>query len=96
MVAKGARLEPALAKATPGSRYQFLRLGYFFVDPVESRPGAPVFNRIIALKDTWARTAQKVEERRRRRSPRSPRPRGPRKSRGGPPRRATRQEPRAR
>jgi glutaminyl-tRNA synthetase len=56
-VATGARLEAALAKAEPGSRWQFLRQGYFFVDPVESRPGAPVFNRTIALKDTWAAKA---------------------------------------
>ncbi len=55
--AKGARVEPALAQATAGARYQFLRQGYFFVDPVDSRPGAPVFNRTISLKDTWARRA---------------------------------------
>ncbi len=57
VVAKGVRVELALAKAAPGSRYQFLRQGYFSVDPVDSRPGAPVFNRIISLKDTWARAA---------------------------------------
>jgi glutaminyl-tRNA synthetase len=83
-VAAGARLEPALAKAEPGSRWQFLRQGYFFVDPVESRPGAPVFNRTITLRDTWAaRAAPKAEERR----PREPKERktaesaAPRKSR---------------
>jgi hypothetical protein len=48
-----ARTEPALARAEPGSRYQFLRQGYFFADPVDSRPGAPVWNRTIALKDAW-------------------------------------------
>ncbi len=63
-VAAGARLEPALAAAAPGARYQFLRQGYFFVDPVESRPGAPVFNRTITLRDTWsARAAPRGEER---------------------------------
>jgi glutaminyl-tRNA synthetase len=73
-IAAGARLEPALAKAEPGSRWQFLRQGYFFVDPVESRPGAPVFNRTITLRDTWAaRAAPKAEERR----PREPRERRP-------------------
>jgi Asp-tRNA(Asn)/Glu-tRNA(Gln) amidotransferase B subunit len=41
-----------------------LRQGYFFADPVESRPGAPVFNRIIGLKDTWTKAPDKVEERR--------------------------------
>jgi glutaminyl-tRNA synthetase len=64
-VASGARLEPALATARPGTWFQFLRQGYFFVDPVESRPGAPVFNRTITLRDAWtARTAPKVEDRR--------------------------------
>jgi glutaminyl-tRNA synthetase len=53
VVAAGARVEPALAAAEPGSRWQFLRQGYFFADPVDSRPGKPVFNRTIALKDTW-------------------------------------------
>jgi glutaminyl-tRNA synthetase len=57
-LARGARVEPALAQAAAGSRYQFLRQGYFFVDPVDSRPGAPVFNRTIALKDTWSTRAQ--------------------------------------
>ncbi|HVO21610.1 MAG TPA: glutamine--tRNA ligase/YqeY domain fusion protein [Anaeromyxobacter sp.] len=55
-----ARVEPALRDAAPGSRYQFLRQGYFFADPVESRPGAPVWNRTLTLKDTWsARAAEK-------------------------------------
>jgi len=49
-----ARLEPSLGNAAPGSRYQFERLGYFSVDP-DSAPGKPVFNRTVALKDTWAR-----------------------------------------
>jgi glutaminyl-tRNA synthetase len=56
-VAKDARVEPALAGAAPGSRFQFLRQGYFFADPVDSRPGALVFNRTITLKDTWAAKA---------------------------------------
>ncbi len=56
VVAGQARLEPALASALPGARFQFLRLGYFHADPVDSRPGAPVFNRTITLRDTWART----------------------------------------
>ena len=53
-----AKLEPSLAAATTGSRYQFERLGYFCVDP-DSAPGKPVFNRTVALKDTWA----KIEKR---------------------------------
>jgi glutaminyl-tRNA synthetase len=49
-----AKLEPSLASATVGSRYQFERLGYFCVD-LDSAPGNPVFNRTVALKDTWAK-----------------------------------------
>ncbi len=49
-----AILEPALAVAEPGSRFQFERLGYFCADP-DGRPGAPVFNRTVGLKDSWAR-----------------------------------------
>jgi glutaminyl-tRNA synthetase len=49
-----ARLEPGLASADPGSRWQLERLGYFFVDPVDSRPGGPVLNRIVTLRDSWA------------------------------------------
>lgn len=52
---EGCRLEPGLATARPGSRYQFERQGYFFVDPVDSTEGSPVFNRTVALRDTWAR-----------------------------------------
>src|SRR5713226_5721119 len=49
-----AKLEPSLANAVAGSRYQFERLGYFCADP-DSKPGRPVFNRTVALKDTWAK-----------------------------------------
>jgi len=55
------KLEPSLANATPGSRYQFERLGYFCVDP-DSAPGKPVFNRAVALKDTWAKIEKKQPE----------------------------------
>ena len=47
-------VEPALADATPGSRFQFERLGYFCVDP-DSTKGKLVFNRTVSLKDEWAR-----------------------------------------
>ena len=50
-----ARLEPSLAGATLGDRFQFERLGYFALDPKDSTPGKPVFNRAISLKDTWAK-----------------------------------------
>ncbi len=53
-----AKVEPSLADATAGSRYQFERLGYFCVDP-DSKPGRPVFNRTVALKDTWAKVEKK-------------------------------------
>jgi glutaminyl-tRNA synthetase len=53
-----AKVEPSLAKATSGTRYQFERLGYFSVDP-DSKPGKPVFNRTVALKDAWARAQGK-------------------------------------
>ncbi len=59
-VIEKAYLEPSLAKAEPGSRFQFERLGYFFADPKDSRPGAPVFNRTVTLKDTWAKIEQKA------------------------------------
>lgn len=48
--------ESSLAKASPGSSYQFERLGYFSVDP-DSSPGKPVFNRIVPLRDSWAKAA---------------------------------------
>jgi glutaminyl-tRNA synthetase len=51
----GCKLEPSLAAATPGTRYQFERLGYFTADPVDSAPGRPVFNRAVTLRDTWAK-----------------------------------------
>jgi glutaminyl-tRNA synthetase len=50
-----AKLEPSLAAATLDDRFQFERLGYFALDPKDSKPGAPVFNRTITLKDTWAK-----------------------------------------
>jgi glutaminyl-tRNA synthetase len=53
-----AKLEPSLAVAEPGTRYQFERLGYFSVDP-DSTAGKPVFNRTVALKDTWAKVEKK-------------------------------------
>jgi len=49
-----AKLEPSLGQAAAGNSYQFERLGYFCVDP-DSKPGNLVFNRTVALKDTWAK-----------------------------------------
>jgi len=53
-VLPGCRCEPSLAAAKLGDLFQFERLGYFCMDP-DSTPGAPVFNRTVTLKDTWAR-----------------------------------------
>ena len=53
-VLTGCQAEPCLAEVAPGSRYQFERVGYFCVDP-DSRPGAPVFNRTVALRDPYAK-----------------------------------------
>jgi glutaminyl-tRNA synthetase len=80
--ARGARVEPALAAAGPGSRWQFLRLGYFFVDPVDSRPGAPVFLRTITLKDAWGARAARPEERRARKEAPVATPPAPRREAG--------------
>ena len=55
------RVEPSLAAAAPGSRYQFERQGYFVVDTADSEDGAPVFNRTVPLRDTWARIRQSGE-----------------------------------
>jgi glutaminyl-tRNA synthetase len=57
-VVTGAKLEPSLRGAAPGSRCQFERLGYFAVDP-DSTPEKPVFNRTVALRDTWAKIEKK-------------------------------------
>ena len=52
-------VEPSLADAVPGARYQFERLGYFCVDTVDSSPSALVFNRTVTLRDTWAKIKKK-------------------------------------
>ena len=57
-VLKGGKLEPSLAKASVGDRFQFERVGYFCVDQ-DSTPGQLVFNRTVALKDTWAKIEKK-------------------------------------
>jgi glutaminyl-tRNA synthetase len=55
-VLRGCKVEPSLGYAAHGTRFQFERLGYFAVDP-DSRPAAPVFNRTVSLKDSWAKVA---------------------------------------
>jgi glutaminyl-tRNA synthetase len=54
-----AQLEPALRDAKPEERFQFERHGYFVADRKDSKPGAPVFNRAVTLRDSWAGAARK-------------------------------------
>ena len=54
------KVEPSVAADPPGSRYQFERTGYFISDPVDSREGALVFNRTVALRDSWAKVKGKA------------------------------------
>ena len=53
------KMEPGLAEAKPGDLFQFLRNGYFSVDP-DTKPGKLVFNRAVSLRDTWAKIEQKL------------------------------------
>jgi glutaminyl-tRNA synthetase len=54
-VLKECRVEPSLADMKPGDRCQFERIGYFCLDATDSAPQAPVFNRTVTLRDTWAK-----------------------------------------
>lgn len=55
-----AYLEPSLASAQGGERFQFERTAFFHVDPVDSTSGNPVFNRIVTLRDSWSKIAKKL------------------------------------
>jgi glutaminyl-tRNA synthetase len=55
----GCKVEPSVAGAAPGGRYQFERVGYFCVDP-DSSAGTLVFNRTVALRDSWAKIEEKT------------------------------------
>ena len=59
-VLRSVKLEPSLKDAPGGSRYQFERLGYFFLDSVSKNSEQPVFNRIVTLRDTWAKIESKL------------------------------------
>jgi glutaminyl-tRNA synthetase len=59
VVVNPAWVEPSLSADPPGSRYQFERQGYFVSDPVDSAPGALVFNRTVTLRDSWAKISAK-------------------------------------
>ena len=58
-IVKDAKLEPSLASAQKGDRFQFERLGYFCVDSKDSKENAPVFNRTVQLKDSWSKIEKK-------------------------------------
>jgi glutaminyl-tRNA synthetase len=57
-VVEGCKVEPALAAASPGERVQFERVGYFVADERDHSAASPVFNRIVTLKDSWAKLQQ--------------------------------------
>ena len=59
VVLRDSRIELSVLRDPPGIRYQFTRLGYFWPDPVDSTPDALVFNRIVPLRDSWAKIAKK-------------------------------------
>jgi glutaminyl-tRNA synthetase len=58
----GCKLEPALAGAEPGERYQFERIGYFCRDSRDATGAEPVFNRIVTLRDTWAKILKQTQK----------------------------------
>jgi glutaminyl-tRNA synthetase len=60
-VLTNCKVEPSLRETTPGSRYQFERLGYFCTDS-DSVAGKPVFNRTVALRDTWAKIERRGQQ----------------------------------
>jgi glutaminyl-tRNA synthetase len=59
VVAARAKVEPGVGNDDPGTRYQFERTGYFISDPVESGPGRLIFNRTVALRDSWAKVSSR-------------------------------------
>jgi len=59
-IVTACKFEPSLAAAAGGDRFQFERLGYFCVDPVDSKPNSLVFNRTVALRDSWAKLEKRL------------------------------------
>ncbi len=55
---ENCKLEPSLAEKKSGERFQFERQGYFCIDNKDSQPGKPVFNRIVTLRDSWAKKSK--------------------------------------
>jgi len=66
-VLQGCRVEPSLETAEPGQRMQFVRHGFFCVDPADSEPGNLVFNRTVPLRDSWSKRAKQPKKRKQRR-----------------------------
>ena len=58
-----ARVEPSVAQDPDDTRYQFERQGYFIGDAVDSQPDRLVFNRVVALRDSWAKREGRIEVR---------------------------------
>jgi glutaminyl-tRNA synthetase len=61
-VITSAVVEPEVAEGNPGDFYQFERIGYFCHDNIESKPGAPVLNRIVTMRDSWARIEKQMAQ----------------------------------
>lgn len=59
-VLKDSLVEDSLRTVSAGDRFQFERQGYFFVDPIDFKPGKPVFNRIVTLKDSWSKKSEET------------------------------------
>jgi glutaminyl-tRNA synthetase len=59
VIVTGAKIEPSVADDPSGTRYQFERTGYFMSDPIDSKPGALVFNRTVGLRDSWTKVMAK-------------------------------------
>ena len=78
LVEAAGYVEPSVADDPAETRYQFERVGYFWRDPEDSLPGALVFNRIVALRDSWAKKDAPAEERASRPDPAPRQPAGPR------------------
>jgi glutaminyl-tRNA synthetase len=61
-IIRECRVEPSLASAGPGSRFQFERTGYFCLDPVDSSGKGLVFNRTATMRDSWAKISEKAKK----------------------------------
>ena len=61
IILTSALLEPSLVNAKKGDHFQFERVGYFYVDHIDSAEGAPVFNRTVSLRDTWAKIEKSLQ-----------------------------------